>query len=408
MTDKPTILQIIPRLDTGGAELSAIEITEAIVRGGGRAIVATEGGRMADRVREAGGELVTMAAGSKNPVTILANAVRLGRLIRSEKISLLHARSRAPAWSALLAARRAGIPFVTTYHGAYSEQGRVKNLYNSVMARSDIVIANSEYTSRLIQSRYGTVPARIRVIHRGVDEAAYDPAAVTAERLTAMRQRLGLREGQRMILQAARLTSWKGQSVLIEAMARLKQADKLGDEVAIIAGDSQGRLDYASRLEAEIVGAGLREHVRLVGHVDDIPAALRLAHVAVIASTEPEAFGRSVTEAGAMGCPAIATDIGAPPETVLAPPRASAEHRTGWLVPPGDADVLATVLAEVFAMSPSERDEIGARARDHVMTHFSLSAMKSATLRVYDEILRSRLSETATGNVRLSKTARDA
>jgi glycosyltransferase involved in cell wall biosynthesis len=391
---RPTILQIIPRLDTGGAELSAIEITAAIVRGGGRAIVATEGGRMADRVAAAGGELVVMAAGTKNPFRLLANAGRLCSIIRSQGVDLIHARSRAPAWSALLAARRTHIPFVTTYHGAYSEKGRLKKLYNGVMARADVIIANSHYTSRLIQSRYGTVPTRIRVIHRGVDEAAFDPAKVSTERLAALRNRFGVSPESRIILQAARLTSWKGQGTLIDAAAKLAKSGKLGTAVVIIAGDAQGRDIYASELAAQITRSGLDGRVRLVGHVDDVPAALCLAHVAVIASTEPEAFGRSVTEAGAMGCPAIATNIGAPPETVLARPLASMEHTTGWLVPPADADLLAALLAEALDLADTERAEMGARARAHVLTHFSLSAMKAATLKVYDEILGSHLGAT--------------
>lgn len=408
MTHRPTILQIIPRLDTGGAELSAIEIAQAIVSGGGRAIVATEGGRMADRVTAAGGELVIMAAGTKNPLRMLANAVKLRRMIKAENVDLIHARSRAPAWSALLAAQWTRIPFVTTYHGAYSEKGRLKNLYNSVMARADVVIANSNYTRQLIQGRYGTVPTRIRVIHRGVDEANFDPARVAPERRDALRERFGVAPGQRIILQAARLTSWKGQAVLIDAAALLHQAGKLDDAVVVLAGDAQGRDTYASELAARITRAGLERQVRLVGHVDDIPAALCLAHVAVIASTEPEAFGRSVTEAGAMGCPAIATNIGAPPETVLAPPLTPPDETTGWLVPPADVQALAARLAEALALPESDRRDMGARARAHVLRHFSLSAMKAATLAVYDEILATRLGATAAINASLSKTSTGA
>jgi len=407
MVHRPTILQIIPRLDTGGAELSAIEIADAIVRGGGRAIVATEGGRMADRVTAAGGELMIMPAGTKNPFRMLANIRRLRLAIRIEQVDLVHARSRAPAWSALAAARLEHKPFVTTYHGAYSENGRLKRLYNSVMARSDVVIANSNYTSRLIQQRYGTVPTRIRVIHRGVDEAAFDPAKVSAERLESLRQRLGLAPGQRMILQAARLTSWKGQAVLIEAAALLHKAGTLANAVVILAGDAQGRDAYAAELNGQIARLGLAGRVRLAGHIDDIPAALCLAHVAVIASTEPEAFGRSVTEAGAMACPAIATDIGAPPETVVAGPIITADRATGWLVPPGNATALADRLAQALAMSAADRTEMGARARRHVLEHFSLTAMKVATLRVYDEFLGSQLAAAAM-NRSLSKSTTDA
>ena len=346
---------------------------------------------MAERITADGGELKTLRMAAKNPFRILRNAsnIRLAALV--ESIDLIHARSRAPAWSALIAARQSQIPFVTTYHGAYAEKSRIKNLYNSVMARSDIVIANSNYTSRLIQSRYGTPEARIRVIHRGIDEAQFDPAGISADRLDAMRARFGLQPGQRMILQAARLTSWKGQGVLIEAAAKLAQAGKLGDTIVVLAGDAQGRDDYANQLQAQIASLGLQQQVRLAGHIEDIPAAITLAWVAVIASTEPEAFGRSVTEAAALGCPVIATDIGAPPETVLSRPRVTADETTGWLVPPGDVALLSQRLEEALALSTIERAAMGSRAREHVLRNFSLTAMKHATLAVYDELLGSRM-----------------
>ena len=360
---RPTILQIIPRLDTGGAELSAIEINEAVVRGGGRSIVATEGGRMAGRITADGGELLQMSAGTKNPVRMMANSGNLARVIWREKVDLIHARSRAPAWSAQIAARRCRIPFVTTYHGAYSEKGPIKRLYNSVMARSTLVIANSEYTSRLIQSRYQTSPAKIRVVHRGVDETAFDPALVDPQRVAALSTRFGLTGAETVIVQAARLTSWKGQSVLIDAMSKLDTAGKLGTAVAVIAGDAQGRESYAASLRAQIEHHRLGEKVRLVGHVDDIPALLVLAGIAVVASTEPEAFGRSVAEAGSMGCPVIATDLGAPPEIVLSMATAGPARATGWLVEPGSADGLAEALYAALTMPEADRQAMGARAR---------------------------------------------
>jgi glycosyltransferase involved in cell wall biosynthesis len=388
---RPTILQIIPRLDTGGAELSTIEITDAIVRAGGRALVLTDGGRMAGEITRAGGELVPFPAGTKNPARIVWNALAIAKIIRAEGVDLVHARSRAPAWSALIAARRTGTPFVTTYHGAYSEKGRAKNLYNSVMARSDIVIANSGYTAGLIRARYDTPSARITVIHRGVDGTAFDPAAIAPERVAALRATWGLRPDQRVILQAARLTSWKGQAVLIDAAGQLKASGKLGDAVLILAGDDQGRTDYSDGLRAQIAALGLGDHVRLVGHVADMPAALAAAHISVIASTEPEAFGRSVTEAASMGTPAIATDLGAPPETMQAHPKVPLADATGWIVPPGNATALAQALADALAMSPFLRAAMGLRARTRTLEHFSLTAMKRQTLQVYDKLLLTKL-----------------
>lgn len=391
MADRPTILQIIPGLDTGGAELSTIEITDAVVRAGGRVLVATEGGRLSSRITDAGGELITFPAATKNPAKIAANGLALAKLIREHHVSLIHARSRAPAWSALIAARRTRIPFVTTYHGAYGEKGVLKRLYNSVMARADVVIANSRYTAELIHQRYQTPASRITVIHRGVDLATFRPEAVAPARVAMLRAKWRARDGQPVILHAARLTSWKGQAVLIDAAAQLLRSGTLCDALVVLAGDAQGRDAYAQGLRDQAQRVGLAERVRFAGHVDDMPAAYLAAHVTVVASIEAEAFGRAATEAEAMGCPVIATDIGAPPETILTRPPTAGGSATGWLVPPGDPATLAARLADALALSPAQRHAMGQSAIAHVNAQFTLDAMKRATLVVYDRLLGTSL-----------------
>ena len=395
---RPIILQIIPKLETGGAERTVVEVCAAITRGGGRALVAAQDGRMAGDVRAAGGEIIPLPMASKNPLQIVANARRLTQLIQSEKINLLHARSRAPAWSALMAARRARVPFVTTYHGAYSERGRLKRLYNGVMARADRVIANSEFTADLIRTRYGTDNARIVVIHRGIDAAAYDPTAIEPERLDKLRAAWGIAPGTRVILVAARLSPQKGQSVVIDAAGRLglafSGAMTTAAPVAIIlAGDAQGRDDYVRELDVRIAAHRLGGVVKRVGHVADMAAAYALAHVAVLPSTLPEAFGRASIEAQASGVPVIATRLGAPPETVRAVPDVPAGSETGWLVPPGDADALAGALAEALALSPEMHTALASRARANATTHFTLARLQRQTLGVYDSLLGTCLAE---------------
>jgi glycosyltransferase involved in cell wall biosynthesis len=385
--ERPTILQIIPQLDTGGAERSAVEIAQAVVRAGGRALVLAEpGGRLAPEAAAAGAELLPFPAGTKNPLRIVANAGAISRLIGEERVDLVHARSRAPAWSALLAARRGGVAFVTTYHGAYAETFALKRLYNSVMARGDAVIANSQYTADLIVQRYGTRRDRLEVIHRGIDPARFDPAGTSSERVAALRSRWGVDASARVILLAARLTAWKGQRVLVEAAARMKAAGSRG-WVVVLAGDAQGRDGYVQSLQAQVAQAGLDGLVRFAGHVEDIAAAYLAAHVTVVASTEPEAFGRTAIEAAAMGCPVIATALGAPPETVLAEPAVASEAATGWLVPAGDPAALAQGLASALALDSGDRAAMGRRARAHVAARFTVEQMQRRTLSVYDRLL---------------------
>ena len=387
-----TILQVVPRLDAGGSELATVEIAQALSRVGARALVATEGGVMVEEVAFAGGEIVTLPVASKSPFTILANIGRLTNLIEGRGVDLVHARSRAPAWSAFLAARRTGKPFVTTYHGAYGEVGPFKAAYNSVMAKGDRVIANSRYTASVIEARAPRVKDRIRVIYRGVDRSAFDPAAVGASAVENLRAPWGVPPGAKIVLHAARLTSIKGQRDLIAAAARANQEGALDDAVVILAGDAPGRDAYREELIALIARHGLGDRVRLVGHCREMPAAYLAAQVAVTTSTVPETFGRTSAEAQAMGCPVIVPDLGALPETIVSPEQSEGQF-TGWLFPPRDVAALASRIGRALALSPSERDAIGLRARAHVAGKFMLERMQGSTLAVYDELLGSDLAE---------------
>ncbi|WP_248304592.1 glycosyltransferase family 4 protein [Breoghania sp. L-A4] len=381
-----TILQIAPELDTGGVERTAVDVARACVSHGWRALVASQGGRLVAELEQAGGEHVTLPLASKNPLTILANARALVNLIRSRNVSLVHARSRAPAWSALIAARVTGVPFVTTYHGAYNQKSALKGLYNSVMARADTVIANSHFTKRLIAERHACAGDRVTVIHRGSDVTGFARAAISDDRLDALRAAWGLGGHERVILQMARITPWKGQPVTIDAFARLDPAAH-GDCVLILAGDAQGRGGYLDALRARIESHGLGERVRLTGHCADVPAAMALACVVAVSSVEPEAFGRAAVEAQLAGAPVVVSDLGAVPETVLAPPQVTAEQRTGWRVPPGDPGALAAALDEALSLDESARKALTDRARAHAAEHFSLHAMCAATLAVYEDLI---------------------
>jgi glycosyltransferase involved in cell wall biosynthesis len=387
-----TILQVVPRLDAGGSELATIEIAQALTRAGARALAATEGGRMAEEVGKAGGEIVTLPVASKSPFTILANIGRLTKLIEERQVDLVHARSRAPAWSALLAARRTGKPFVTTYHGAYGEVGPFKAAYNSVMARGDRVIANSRYTASVIKARDAGAKERIRIIYRGVDRAIFDPAAVDARAVEKLRTSWSVPIGTKIVLHAARLTSIKGQRDLIAAAALAEAEGVLNDAVIILAGDAPGRDAYREELIGLIARYNLGNKVRLVGHCQEMRLAYLAAYVAVTTSTVPETFGRTSVEAQAMGCPVIVPDLGALPETIIAPER-SPTGFTGWLFSPRDIASLPSRIGRALALTTSERAAIGARAREHVAANFTLAQMQGSTLAVYDELLGTDLAE---------------
>lgn len=333
-----TILQIIPDLDTGGAERTAVDIAKGLTDVGARALVATEGGRLVAELQAKGGVWLPFPAASKNPLAMALNVRKLVLLCRHEGVELIHARSRAPAWVALAAARQLQLPFVTTYHGSYATRSAVKTLYNSVMARGDVVIANSAYTAELILAKHGFARDRIRVVNRGTNFAAFAPHAVAPERIQALRRAWGIEGHQRIVLLPGRLTNWKGQRVLIEA-ARILRDGGDTDTAFILAGDAQGRDGYVKELDQLIAKAGLEGRVKRVGHCADMPAALLAAAVVTVPSTEPEAFGRVAVEAQAMGTPVVVSDLGAVPETVLAPPQVSPAERTGWRVPPGKSVV---------------------------------------------------------------------
>ncbi|HEX2137359.1 MAG TPA: glycosyltransferase family 4 protein [Microvirga sp.] len=389
-----TILQVIPELEAGGAERTTVDVAQGLAQAGATALVATEGGRLIGELQAKGGVWVPFPAASKNPFGMLMNVRRLARICHDERVALVHARSRAPAWVGLGAARALNLPFVTTYHGSYAGRSAVKVLYNSVMARGDAVIANSQYTADLIRSLHPQSRDRIRVIHRGTDFSVFSAGAVAPERVEALRKAWGVAPHERIVLLAARLTGWKGQKVLIEAAAKLRDAG-LTEVAFVLAGDPQGRDTYVKELDTLVASRKLKGIVRRVGHCADMPAAFLAASAVAVPSTEPEAFGRSAVEAQAMGTPVVVSDLGAVPETVLSPPAVPPHERTGWRVPAGDADALAEALGAALALGATARAALAARARAHVERHFSLERMVSSTLDVYSALLQGRFSRQA-------------
>ncbi|HEX3701438.1 MAG TPA: glycosyltransferase family 4 protein [Phenylobacterium sp.] len=379
-----TLLQVVPELETGGAEQTTIDVARAVIEAGGHALVATRGGRMAARLVADGARLAQMPVHSKNPVTMLGNAARLVELIRREHVSLVHARSRAPAFAALWAAHATRTPFVTTYHGIYSARGGLKRWYNAVMTRGDLVIANSNYTRDHVLAEHHLDPARVVAIPRGVDLDRFNPAWVTPDRVEALRRAWGLAAGDQrtVFVLAARLTRPKGHLSVIAAAARLK-AQGRSDFLVLLVGDDQGRVDYPQEVVRAIAEAGLEDVVRIVGHCDDMPAAYLVADVALASRTTPEAFGRTAVEPQAMGRPVIASDHGGLAETVV-------DGVTGWLVPPGDPEAWAGAMLRALEMGPGKRLEMGQAGISRARQLYRVQTMCAATLSVYERVLEGR------------------
>ena len=373
---RPIVLQVLPALNTGGAERGAVDVAQALVEAGGTALVASSGGRMVRELERAGATHLTLPVHSKNPLVMFLNANRLERLADRHDVDIIHARSRAPAWSALRAARRAGRHFITTFHGTYASGGGLKRRYNSIMTRGERVIAISAFIADHLREVYGVESERVRVIHRGVDLDVFDPAKVDPARLVRLASEWRLPDGVPVVMLPGRLARWKGQRVLIEALARLGRQDLC----CLLVGSDQGRPRRRRELERLATGHGLASVVRLVGHCEDMPAAYMLADVVVSASTDPEAFGRVVVEAQAMGRPVVASDHGGARETVLA-------EETGWLFRPGDAGALGAALRRALALDAEARGRLAETAISHIRDNFSKEAMCAKTLAVYAEVM---------------------
>ncbi|MBT3926866.1 MAG: glycosyltransferase family 4 protein [Rhodospirillaceae bacterium] len=374
---KPVVLQVVPELDVpGGTERSTVEIAQALGAAGWGALVASAGGSMQHQIESAGARHIEMPLKGKNPIQIRKNAGRLAELIAAERVDIIHARSRAPAWSALHAAQKTGCHFITTFHGAYGTSGSLKRRYNAVMTKGELVIANSEFTANHIMHTYPMEQKNLRVIRRGVDISIYNPGAVTQARVIQLAGQWRLPDGKSVIMLPGRLTAWKGHRVLLDALTHLTR----DDYVVVFVGDEQGRAEYRHQLERQVEQNDLGHIVRFAGPCRDMPAAYMSADVVVSASTKPEAFGRVIVEGQAMGRPVVAFDHGGAKETILG-------GETGLLVEPGNAAELAQALGAALDLGAERRKSMAEVAIRHIAENFTLEKMCASTLAVYEEVL---------------------
>jgi glycosyltransferase involved in cell wall biosynthesis len=368
-------LQIVPRLVSGGAERGTVELAAALVAAGWTSYVASGGGPLERDIIRSGATHLTLPLASKNPLLMRRNATALARLIRHLGIDIVHARSRAPAWSAWSAASTTGRHFVTTFHNAYDAGFSFKRWYNSVMARGERVIAISQFVAEHAAQVYGIGPDRLRTIARGVDLEIFDPSRVGAERIVSLARQWRLPDGVPVVMLPGRLTRWKGGLDFIAAIAALRRQD-----ICCVLVGAEQRRGFRRELQASVEQNGLASLFRIVDECRDMPAAYMLADVVVSASSDPEGFGRVIVEAQAMGRPVVATAHGGSCETIE-------PGLTGWLVPPRDPAGLARAIGEALSLGVNERERFARRTIAHVASRFTHEAMCARTIEVYEELL---------------------
>lgn len=375
-----TVLQVLPALGAGGVERTTLEIATALRGKGWGAQVASAGGPLVEPIRAMGGVCHTLPMGSKNPLVWTATAATLTAIIRSQDIDIVHVRSRAPAFPAGWAVKRAkrwgkDVKLVSTYHGIYNAKSNLKRRYNAVMTRADAVIANSEFTRDHIINEHGLSGDRIDVVPRGVELSRF-PLDITLERISAMRAHWGVDDDARVLLLPGRLTRWKGQVEAIKAMGDINTL------TLVIQGDAQGRDSYRVELQslAKALPAG---RVRFAGAHEDMAAAYAASFGVIIPSQDPEAFGRVTAEACAMGKPVIATAHGGAIEILDG-------GRLGLMAQPGSVESLAEQIATLAAMRPDQAKAFAEPAQARARSLYTTQAMCAATLAIYRRLVDKR------------------
>jgi glycosyltransferase involved in cell wall biosynthesis len=366
------VLQILPELNGGGVERVTLDMVAGLRQAFPTTFVASSGGSLLPCLEQAGGSHFTLPLATKNPLQMLSNARRLAHLIRLHNIQLIHARSRAPAWSALWAARLAKIPLVTTYHSAYNTSNALKSFYNSIMTKGDRVIAISEFIMKHIGQEHPTAVPRVRLIHEGIDVEEFDPQLVTQQEIIDLRKTWSIPPHATVYLLPGRVTRIKGQTIFIEAIRRLNNPNVFG----IILGRNQENSPYSIDVRRQCEGLP----IRLVPHISQPRAAYAAADFVVYPSLAQEAFGRVTAEAGAMERVIIASNHGATSELCQ-------DTKTGYLIPPGDSRALADAMIQTLKLSPENSQKMGKAARAHICKNFSLSKMCNKTIDLYRELV---------------------
>lgn len=374
---KIVVLQVLPELGQGGVELGTIEIASELQKRGIENYVASEGGRMEYNLERIKVKHFTLPLKTKNIFKMYLNSLRLARIIKKYGVTIVHARSRAPAWSAYWAAKRCGVHFVTTFHGTYGlGPWGIKKFYNKIMTYGERVIAISNHIKQHILKNYKTDESKIRLIHRCVNMENFNVETTSAERMIKYLEDNNIPEDKPIVTLIGRLTNWKGQKLLIEALHLIDNEDFF----CVIIGDDQGRKKYSSELRKMIANYNMTDRFLFIRNVKDIPAAMMVSDVVLSTSIEPEAFGRIAIEGQAMGRVVVASNIGGSVETVI-------DGVTGRLYESTSAKALAEAIEWALHLSTEEREKIGAAGIKNVKEHFTKQIMCDKTIEVYKELI---------------------
>lgn len=374
---KIVVLQVLPELGQGGVELGTIEIASELQKRGIENYVASEGGRMEYNLERIKVKHFTLPLKTKNIFKMYLNSLRLARIIKKYGITIVHARSRAPAWSAYWAAKRCGVHFVTTFHGTYGlGPWGIKKFYNKIMTYGERVIAISNHIKQHILKNYKTDESKIRLIHRCVNMENFNVETTSAERMIKYLEDNHIPEDKPIVTLIGRLTNWKGQKLLIEALHLIDNEDFF----CVIIGDDQGRKKYSSELRKMIANYNMTDRFLFIRNVKDIPAAMMVSDVVLSTSIEPEAFGRIAIEGQAMGRVVVASNIGGSVETVI-------DGVTGRLYESTSVQALAEAIDWALHLSTDEREKIGAAGIKNVKEHFTKQIMCDKTIEVYKELI---------------------
>ncbi|MEC7179472.1 MAG: glycosyltransferase family 4 protein [Pseudomonadota bacterium] len=384
MTSKINVLQVIPKLGYGGAETGCYDIAHYLAEKDCGSFIVTSGGDLLKFVKKSKVGIFKLPVHSKNPIFILSNIFLLIFLIIFKKINIVHARSRAPAWSCYFACLLTNTIFVTTFHGTYNFKSKLKKFYNSIMLRSKLTIAGSNFIFGHINEHYNeylTKKKKLRVIFRGINIDYFSPKNISILKQEKLKREWGIDTNKFTILLPGRLTQWKGQEKFIESLNILIEDYNFTNFQAILLGSDQGRKVYTKKLYSLVERYALTKKVKFISHCKEMPLAYSLADVTVSASIEPEAFGRVAVESQSMGKPIVASDIGGSKETIL-------NKKSGFLYKHDDPRELAKNLNTVIQLSQEQLKLIGNEGRKNVTKKFDVEVMCDSNLREYKKLLK--------------------